>query len=177
MRSPAAFRCDPIGPRSVAPFRSVSLAALVFAMLVPLALPVPAAAQPEEGHGASLTVPDAVICTDVQDREPNGAGSTFPPTVDRLFAFTRIAGATEPTHVSHAWFHEDREVHRIQLSVGGPAWRTWSYKTIPPGWTGSWRVDVEDARGVIIYSLPFTVSAEAQQQEQAPGAGQQPDSR
>jgi len=176
MRSPAAFGCDQARPRCVTPLRSVGFAALAFVMVLP-ALPSLAADEPEEGRGASLTVPDAVICTDVQNREPIGAGSSFPATVDRLFAFTRIAGATDPTHVSHVWFHEDREVHRMQLSVGGPSWRTWSYKTIPPGWTGSWRVDVEDAGGVIIYSLPFTVIAEGQAPDEAPSAGQQPDSR
>ena len=131
----------------------------------------PALALPPEGEGSSLTVPDAAICTEVRDREPVGSGTKFPASVGRLYCFTRVAGAIEPTHVTHVWYHGEREVHSVDLQVGGPSWRTWSYKTIPPGWTGSWRVDVKDANGVIIYSLPFTVSEESGEPPAAPGGG------
>lgn len=124
------------------------------------ALAVLAAVPLRAEQGQGLTVPRAAICTSVRDREPVGEGSTFPPTVGRLYCYTRIQGATEPTHVTHVWFHGEREVHRMDLEVAGPSWRTWTYKTIPPEWTGSWRVDIEDANGVIIYSIPFTIAGE-----------------
>ncbi len=123
-----------------------------------------APAQAAEGEASRLTVPDAAICTEVKDREPSGTATQFLSSVGRLYCFTRIAGAAEPTHVTHVWFHDDKEVHRVDLQVGGPSWRTWSYKTIPPGWTGSWRVDVQDAGGEVIFSIPFTISDEGAQQ-------------
>ncbi len=127
-----------------------------------------ASALPPEGkRGSDLTVESAVICRDVQERKPIDIGDSFPPDVGRLYCFTRVNGAAESTHVTHIWFHNDREVHRMELNVGGPAWRTWSYKTIPPEWTGDWRVDVEDADGVIIYSLPFKIAADTPGDEPA----------
>ncbi len=101
-----------------------------------------------EGAGSKLTVPQAAIGTDVKDREVVGAATQFPSSVGRLYCLTKIVGAADPTHVTHLWFHEDKQVHKIELPVNGTTWRTWSYKTIPAGWTGNWRVDVEDANGV-----------------------------
>ena len=121
-----------------------------------------------EGAGSHLTVPDAAICAEVKDRQPNGTATSFPASVGRLYCFTKVEGASEPTKVTHVWFHGDKEVHRIDLSIGGPGWRTWSYKTVPPDWTGAWHVDVQDAAGEVIYSIPFTVGGE--QSEQPPAA-------
>lgn len=115
-------------------------------------------AVPPEKAGSPLTVPQASICTDVKDREAVGAATHFPTSVGRLYCLTKIMGASDPTKVTHLWFHGNTQVHKVDLPVNGPAWRTYSYKTIPPGWTGDWRVDVEDAQGVVIYSIPFTVS-------------------
>lgn len=134
-----------------------SIAALAAIGFVMSPAPLVAATAPQ-GAGSDLTVPQASICTEVKDREAVGAGSQFPPSVGRLYCLTRIAGATDRTHVTHTWFHEGQQVHKVDLPVGGPAWRTWSYKTIPPGWTGEWRVDVQDAGGVVIYSIPFTIT-------------------
>jgi Protein of unknown function (DUF2914) len=161
MRSLGGFRRDRDSSRPAAAHcPGPSLLALALCGLSLALLLTPARAAEEETHGSSLTVPEAAICTEVRDRTPVGTATRFPATVGRLYAFTRVAGADQPTHVSHVWFHDDKEVHRIELSVDGPSWRTWSYKTIPPGWTGSWRVDVQDSTGVIIYSIPFTVSDE-----------------
>ncbi len=142
--------------RDPQPFRHLALLPLLLAIS-----PAGGASAAPEGAGSALTVPQASICTEVKDREAVGAASQFPTTVGRLYCLTKIAGAAEPTHVTHLWYHEDKQVHKVELSVGGPAWRTWSYKTIPPGWTGSWRVDVTDASGVVIYSIPFTISDQA----------------
>ena len=144
----------------------VWLALLAIAASASMALALP----PEGKRGSDLTVGPAAICRDVQEHEPIDIGDSFPPDVGRLYCFTRVNGAAEPTHVTHVWFHNDREVHRVELNVDGPTWRTWTYKTIPPEWTGDWRVDIEDAEGVIIYSLPFRIGAETPGDE--PSGGQ-----
>ena len=149
-----------------APHRTAWLALIAMAASASVALALP----PEGERGSNLTVGSATICRDVQEREPIDSGDSFPPGVGRLYCFTRVNGAAEPTHVTHVWFHDDKEVHRMELNVGGPSWRTWTYKTIPPEWTGAWRVDIEDADGVIIYSLPFTIAAETRTDE--PSGGQ-----
>ncbi len=149
-----------------APHRTAWLVLFAMAASASIALALP----PEGKRGSDLTVGSAAICRDVQEREPIDSGNSFPPGVGRLYCFTRVNGAAEPTHVTHVWFHDDKEVHRMELNVDGPTWRTWTYKTIPPEWTGAWRVDIEDADGVIIYSLPFTIAAETPADE--PSGGQ-----
>ncbi len=149
--------------------------ALIVAVLATVALALAqggaqgdAQAGAPEGAGSKLTVPQAAIGTDVKDREVVGPATQFPSSVGRLYCLTKIVGAAEPTHVTHLWFHEDKQVHKVELAVNGPTWRTWSYKTIPAGWTGAWRVDVEDANGVVIYSIPFTVSEQAAKGKEEP---------
>lgn len=125
-----------------------------------------------EGAGSKLTVPQAAMGTDVKDREIVGAGTRFPSSVGRLYCLTKVAGAPEPTKVTHLWFFGDRQVHKVELPVNGTTWRTWSYKTIPPGWTGEWRVDVEDVNGTVIYSIPFTVGGQATGGKPGPAGGE-----
>ncbi len=157
MRFPVSFRRELRIPSllllgAVAPLLLAGLAAAA-----PEAAPDQPSSPPTKA-GSPLTVPQASICTEVKDREAVGSAARFPSSVGRLYCLTKIVGAAEPTTVTHLWFHGDTQVHKVELTVGGPAWRTYSYKTIPPGWTGEWRVDVEDAKGVVIYSIPFTIS-------------------
>jgi Protein of unknown function (DUF2914) len=169
MHSHGPSRCAPGSCRPPAARLSISPARLlVLALLAGGIVAERSHVLAEEGGGSRLTVPEAAICTEVKDRQPEGTGTTFPPSVGRLYCFTRVAGAADPTHVTHVWFHEDKEVHRVDLQVGGPSWRTWSYKTVPPGWTGKWRVDVQDAGGEVIYSIPFTIGEEGAPPSSAP---------
>ena len=52
---------------------------------------------------SNLQVEVAAVCKDVIDRAPVEAGSSFPASVGRLFCFTKITGAVDPTHVTHVW--------------------------------------------------------------------------
>lgn len=144
-------------PRSARP----SFLPLFFSAILIASAALPTLAAAPETAGSPLTVPQASICTDVKERQAVGAATQFPTSVGSLYCLTKIEGAAEKTHVTHVWFHGDSEVLKVELQVGGPGWRTWSHKTIPPGWTGSWRVDVQDANGVVIYSIPFTISDQA----------------
>jgi len=47
-------------------------------------------------------------------------------------------------------------VQTIDLSLKGPAWRTWSYKTLFGGLAGGWRVEARDAEGRVLGSRAFT---------------------
>ena len=106
---------------------------------------------------SGLTVPESSIATMVVDRAPSGAGMTFPATVERLYAWTRIQGAEGETTVHHVWIQGDVERAEDRKSVGGAPWRTWSNKAIMPEWTGDWRVEVRDSRGNVLETIRFTV--------------------
>jgi hypothetical protein len=133
----------------------VLLPALLFA------LPCPAqeteqgpGAPPPEGSSLHVT---ATICTAVEDREPVGAGETFPATVEKLYCHTLVEGAEEPTAVTHVWYRGDEILAEVILSVNSPHWRTWSSKRIIESWTGAWRVEILDEAGELITSLAFNI--------------------
>lgn len=121
---------------------------LLIALL--LVVSVPASA-------AGLKVTEGVITTQVADRAPVDAVEVSPASVGKLFCFTRITGATEDTTVTHLWYRGEEEMARIELPVRAGDWRTWSSKRILPSWRGEWRVEVRDASGDLLQTIPFTL--------------------
>jgi hypothetical protein len=104
-----------------------------------------------------LQVHDPATCTGIEDRVPIGVSDTFPASVQRVYAFTRIVGAVSDTFVTHKWYYGDRPMAEVRLPVRSSDWRTFSSKNILPGWTGQWRVDIVDENGTVIGGMPFTV--------------------
>jgi len=127
----------------------------------------PPAAQP----APVLTIEEAVICTGIADRVPQGilqAGQlTAPPLAAeggggdpfpfKLYAFTKISGGA-PATIKHAWYYQDNLVRTIELSVGGTPWRTWSQKEILPKMIGLWKLEVQDANGAVLKTINFAVN-------------------
>ena len=108
--------------------------------------------------GADLQVEDAAVCSNVVDRQPVDSAASFPASVGRLYFFTRITGAQEPTQVIHTWYYGDAERARVTLSVNGSNWRTYSSKVIQANEIGSWRVEVLDADGNSLETVQFDVT-------------------
>ncbi len=111
----------------------------------------------EQQEQAAPEVTHAVVATGVQDREPVGVAETFPMDVGTLYFYTVFEGDFPEQTVRHIWLREGEEVGRVELRVRGPRWRTWSTKTIPTDWTGSWTARVEDAQGNVLANVEFTV--------------------
>ena len=107
---------------------------------------------------ADLQVEDAAVCTDVVDRQPVDSGTSFSVSTGRLYCFTRIVGAQDPTQVVHAWYFGDEERARVTLSVGGSNWRTYSSKQLQEHEIGAWRVEVLDADGNLLETVAFDVT-------------------
>ena len=143
---------------------------LTFAMAaaVLLLLGVKLAAQSQESAPAQVatTVQQAsnvhvelgAVCKDVIDLAPVDAGSSFPASVGKLFYFTKITGALDPTHVTHVWSFDGTERARVELAVNSPNWRTYSSKNIESQEVGAWRVEVIDAEGNVLQTLNFEVT-------------------
>ena len=107
---------------------------------------------------ANLQVEVAAICKDVVDRAPVDAGTSFAASVGKLFCFTKIDGASNPTHVTHVWSFDGTERARVELAVNSPSWRTFSSKNIESQEVGAWRVEVIDAAGNVLQTLNFEVT-------------------
>jgi hypothetical protein len=104
-----------------------------------------------------LAVDEAVICKAVVDRAPADQGEMFPADVGQLYCYCKISGAAEATTITHVWKKGETEMAAVELDVGATPWRTWSSKTIDPGWTGAWSVEIKDAQGNVLQTLNFTI--------------------
>ncbi len=91
--------------------------------------------------------------TGIEDRELLGAAESF-QIGDRVYFWSRLAGI-EDGGIQHVWFLGDREIQIIDLPVGAAQWRTWSYKTLFPGMSGNWRVEVRTATERVLGSYSF----------------------
>lgn len=107
---------------------------------------------------ADLQVEVAVVCTNVVDRQPVDSAVSFPASTGRLYFFTRIIGAQEPTQVVHAWYYGDVERARVTLAVNGSNWRTYSSKVVQAHEVGGWRVEILDADGNNLETVQFDVT-------------------
>jgi hypothetical protein len=109
------------------------------------------------GAENALILEEAFICKDVINRTPVGAAETFPPGVPKLYCFTRVVGAREPTRITHIWYYGNREMSRVNLPVLASDWRTYSFLTFHQEWPGRWSVAVVSPPSVILKVLNFTV--------------------
>lgn len=132
--------------------------ALVMVLAAPVAAqdstPMPPAA-PAAPAPSTVSV-EAVVARSVMDRAPMDSGTAFPADVGQLVLWTRVSGA-DGSMIRHVWFHGETEVANVELAVSGSPYRTWSRKTVPADWTGSWHVEVRDAIGNVLQRIAFTV--------------------
>jgi len=128
---------------------------------------------------AEMTVDEAVVCTSVVDRKPEGAATSFPAEVGRLFVFSKVKGGAEGASVTHRWIHADKTVAEVKFDVKGSPWRVWSSKGIAPAQKGAWKVEIADDAGKVLKAVEFTVGGETPAKEPAapkaaPNAGEKP---
>lgn len=109
------------------------------------------------GPAAAARVEVAVAARAVENREPVGVAETFPADVGKVYCYTKVVGAAAGETITHVWYHGDRKMAEVTLSIGGPSWRTYSSKRILPSWTGRWRVEIVDSSGNVIETVRFAV--------------------
>ena len=112
----------------------------------------------KEAVQSDVAVEELVLCTGVEERQPVEANTEFTNDVGRVYCFSKIVGVTEATSFFHVYYHNDVEMAKIELTVKGTPWRTWSYKTIMENWLGDWKVEVQDADGNVLKSAVFKIN-------------------
>lgn len=115
-----------------------------------------AAQQPQMAAGSQPAIAEAVLTTDIMDRQPVDNLTSVAADVGLVYMWTRVVGAEGEVEIEHVWYHGDDEMARVPLRVAGSNWRTWSSKNIEPSWTGDWRVDVIGPDGTVLESVRFT---------------------
>jgi hypothetical protein len=53
-----------------------------------------------------ITVTQAVVCQEIVDRMPVGAGDVIPAGTDRVFCFTQIDGIQATAEITHNWYYQ-----------------------------------------------------------------------
>ena len=88
------------------------------------------------------TVQKAVICERVENHVPRGIRQIYPSSVGTLWCFMKLADIPSEGTIYHIWYHGNKEMAKVELSISPPQWRTYSSKIILPNWKGSWKVEV-----------------------------------
>ncbi len=116
---------------------------------------------PNLSLAGELKLLNAAICKEISQHAPVDAGDTFGADVQKLFCYTRIVGPyhiEKRQHIVHVWYYGDEERARIDLQIKSSNWGTYSSKIIQPHEVGKWHVDVLDALGEQITTLPFLIT-------------------
>ena len=58
-------------------------------------------------------------------------------------------------NVTHQWTYDNKVMFEKTFEVKGDRWRVWTSKTLIPGWTGSWTVNVLDDDRTVLASRSF----------------------
>ena len=106
----------------------------------------------------SLKIKEAVLCEEVEKKEPEYIGTTFSKDVELVYCYTVVQGAQGTTTFKHVWYFGDKKMGAIPLKIKkSKRWRTWSNKTILPEWTGKWKVDIVSVHGRVLKSVAFEI--------------------
>ena len=128
---------------------------MIFALVSMILIAGPAYAQEDPAAAAEVMIETAVICKDVMDREPQGAGDIFSTDLEKIMCFTRVVGAKEDTEILHNWYFGETLAASVRLHVGSDNWRTYSSKTILPEYAGEWKVEILASDGKLLKKIYF----------------------
>lgn len=91
----------------------------------------------------------AVFTTSVVEREPVDELNSIPHDAVGICFFSEIVNLTGGS-ITHRWIHGGETVAEVTFNIGGPRWRVYSRKTLPPNGTGTWTVEIVDGAGNIL---------------------------
>lgn len=120
----------------------------------------------EKLETAGIEVAEYAVCEGVEERQPVGEKTTFTPQVGKVYFWTTIVGAQQPTQIKHVWYYEGKQMADITLNIQYLRHRTWTYKTIMPEWTGNWSVEVLDSNAKVLKKVYFVIGAEPEKKEE-----------
>lgn len=106
-----------------------------------------------------VRVADIKICRAIEKRQPIHIVSADYPAdsyVGKLYCWTKIFNAYEPSHVTHVWYWNNTKRAEVSLPIGtSTGWRTWSSKIIQPHERGEWLVEVLDENKKLLQAIKF----------------------
>ncbi|MCP4550107.1 MAG: TonB family protein [bacterium] len=105
-----------------------------------------------------LTLTDVGFGKGVVNRELATRDSLFAEN-DRVYCWMLIEGGQVGDTVQQVWKRNGRMIQEIDLTLKSASWRTWSYKTLFAGLSGSWEVEILDGDGRLLGRRSFECSS------------------
>lgn len=102
----------------------------------------------------TLQVADAGFGKGVRDLALRERGTVFAEG-DRVYFWMSVTGALDGQKLKHVWIYRGRAVQEIELTMKAESWRSWSYKTLFPGMTGAWLLELRDMEGHLLGNWSF----------------------
>ncbi len=110
---------------------------------------------------SSLKVEKMVLCTGVQDREPQGEAGEF--RGGKVTCWMLVTGAEGETQVKQGWWFKGELMFEIPLTIRSARFRTWGIKTADQ--EGEWTVKATDAEGHVLKEASFKVTSQTMESE------------
>ena len=131
-----------------------------FAIHFILFLPFTAQSQSEKSDTTetNIVLVQAVMCEDIQGQTPQNETTVFSIERRKAICFTAFDPVPSQTVIYHRWFHRDRSITRIKLTLKPPRWSTYSSIQLRAEDLGPWRVEVTDSRGRVFQVLRFSIT-------------------
>ncbi len=107
-----------------------------------------------EGEGR-LSIAEFGVGTRIVHHQLENQAEHFKEGTEVWF-WTRVLGGEAGEPIWHIWLYENREVGSVELTLGGPHWRTQSHKTLHSGSVGRWAAEVRDLTGLVMARQEFT---------------------
>ncbi|MEO5566941.1 MAG: DUF2914 domain-containing protein [Gemmatimonadaceae bacterium] len=106
--------------------------------------------------GRQAATVDVRIGKSIAQGMPVDTASAFAAGTTQVAGWTRVSGMAAGSKITHVWIHGSDSL-KVELTVGGSPWRTYSRKTIPSGATGDWTLEVWSADGTKLGSKSFRI--------------------
>lgn len=103
----------------------------------------------ERGELAKGSLIRALFARQIVNREPVDAITALSADTQGVYFFSELQDMTGHT-VTHRWEYDGKRVGYTEFKVMGERWRAWSYRKIPSGSNGTWKVKVLNTIGEVI---------------------------
>lgn len=98
---------------------------------------------------------DQQLTTQVQAMTPvDQLTQPVPKFVRKVVFYNRILHAKGQT-LTHHWYHQNRPMATVSLTIHSDDFRTWSSKQMTSAWAGAWRIDTKNEQGQVIDRFHF----------------------
>ena len=136
--------------------KKISALILMFSLIViPVSFSV--AEDVQQDSASIFNVGRFVIAGSIDNREPVGIVDVFSSSTEKVYCFLEARDIKEDTVVSFVWYHGEKEVANVDLPLRvSQRWRTYASKKLG-GRLGEWKVELQDANGLVVETVPFTV--------------------